>query len=451
LAGVPQEGWPALIWQPLLLARLGSLIIIILITSLVYLALNRQSQLTAAVEQRTQELSAINSQLEQRVEERTLELTMLLNTSRSIASTLELEELLKQVLDKLLPVVDYTGGAILILEDDHLAIWAYQGLFPRELVQYGNYPADNIIGRQLIEEQQPVLIPDVASDSPFALALRQAIGLTGPQVRYIRSWMGIPLIAKDRVIGMLALHHREPGIYGQQTADLTMAFANHVAVAIENAQLLKQARRLAVLQERQRLARELHDSVSQALYGISLGSHTAQKLLDRTPVDSDAKAALKEPLDYILSLSEGGLAEMRALIFELHPESLESEGLVAALAKQATALQTRHQIAVKTQFGKEPVASLPIKEVVYRVSQEGLNNVVKHASATKIVVSLSNEDDQLVLEISDNGKGFDLNADFTGHLGLRSMRERLERVGGTFDITSSPCHGTVITAIVPLN
>jgi len=451
LASVPQEGWLALIWQPLILTRLGSLIIITLLTSLVYLALNRQSHLAAAVEQRTLELSAINSQLEQRVEERTLELTMLLNTSRSIASTLELEELLRQILDKLLPVVDYTGGAILILEDGSFAIWAYQGLFPQELIRNSNYPSDNIIGHRLIEEQQPVLIPDVASDSPYALALRQAVGLTETQIESIRSWMGVPLIAKKRVIGMLALHHREPGIYGQQTANLTMAFASHVAVAIENAQLLKQARRLAALQERQRLARELHDSVSQALYGISLGSHTAHKLLDQTQIEGEAKAALKEPLDYILSLSEGGLAEMRALIFELRPESLESEGLVAALAKQAIALQTRHHIAVKTHFSEEPAASLPTKEVLYRVSQEALNNAVKHASASEIVVSLSDEDNHLVLEISDNGRGFDPNGDFTGHLGLRSMRERLEQVGGTINITSTSCRGTQITAVVPLS
>jgi signal transduction histidine kinase len=165
---------------------------------------------------------------------------------------------------------------------------------------------------------------------------------------------------------------------------------------------------------------------------------------------SESKAALGEPLEYILSLSEGGLAEMRALIFELRPESLESEGLVAALAKQATAIQARHHIEVKALFEEEPDASLTTKEVLYRVGQEALNNIVRHAGATMISVSLSTADDQLVLEISDNGKGFDQNADFTGHLGLRSMRERVEQVGGTLTITSSSCRGTQIMAVVPL-
>lgn len=449
LAGAPRNGWSNLIWQPLFISRIGSLVSIALLTSLVYLTINRQTRLAAAVEQRTQELSAANALLEQRVEDRTLELTMLLNISRSIASTLELEVLLEQVLHKILPVVDYTGGAILTLEDDVFTLWAYQGL-PQEPRQHRCYSIDNIIGHQLIDEKKPVLIPDVATNTPLALAFYQATSLRSDRTEYIRSWMGIPLIAREQVIGMLALHHREPGIYTQQNADLAMAFANHVAVAIENARLHEKAQRLAVLQERQRLARELHDSVSQALYGIALGTRTARTLLGRTQMAGESKAALSEPLEYILSLSEAGLAEMRSLIFELRPESLENEGLVAALAKQATALQARHHIEVTTLLGEEPDASLTKKEALYRVGQEALHNVVKHASATKITVGLTIEDEQLVLEISDNGKGFDLNANHTGHLGLQSMRERVEQVGGTLSITSSSCHGTQIVAVVPL-
>lgn len=450
LAGAPRDGWPTLIRQPLFISRIGSLFSIVLLTFLVYLTINRQSRLAAAVEQQTRELSEANTLLEERVEERTLELTMLLNISRSIASTLELEELLEQVLHKLLPVVDYTGGAILTLEDDTFTLSAHQGLFPEEPKQHSCYSIDNIIGHQLIGEQKPVLIPDVSTETPFAIAFRQATGLQNDRSQYVRSWMGIPLIAREQVIGMLALHHREPAIYSQQNADLAMAFANQVAVAIENARLHEKAQRLAVLQERQRLARELHDSVSQALYGIALGTRTARRLLDQTQMPNDSKVALSEPLEYILSLSEGGLAEMRALIFELRPESLENEGLVAALAKHAIAIQARHHIEVKTSFEEEPDASLTTKEVLYRVGQEALNNIVRHAGAKKITVSMSAADDQLVLEISDNGKGFDQNADFTGHLGLRSMHERVEQVGGTLIINSSSCHGTQIVAAVPL-
>jgi signal transduction histidine kinase len=450
LSAAPRSGWSSLIWRPLLLFRVGSLISIVLVVSLVYLTINRQSWLAAAVEQQTEELSAANTLLEQRVEERTMELTMLLNVSRSIASTLELEMLLERVLNKLLPVVDYTGGAILRLEDGAFTIWAYHGPFSQESMLHHSYSTDSIIARRLIEEQKPVLISDVSDDSALAVAFREATGLHTDRIEYIRSWLGIPLVTRERVIGMLALHHREPAIYTRQNADLAMTFGNHVAVAIDNARLYEKAQRLAVLQERQRLSRELHDSVSQALYGIALGARTARKLLDRTKLGSQSRAALADPIDYILSLSEGGLAEMRALIFELRPESLESEGLVAALAKQATALQARHGIEVTTHLGDEPGASLPAKEALYRVTQEALHNVVKHAGATRLEVSLSTEDGQIALEIWDNGKGFDLNGSFSGHLGLQSMRERVEQVGGTLNMTSSPGSGTRIVAVVPL-
>src|SRR5213078_3825441 len=142
--------------------------------------------------------------------------------------------------------------------------------------------------------------------------------------------------------------------------------------------LLIDAQAKAALEERQRLARELHDSVSQALFGISLGARTARALLAQDP----ARAA--EPIDYVQSLAEAGLAEMRALIFELRPESLESEGLVAAISKQAAALRARHQIEVRADLGAEPALPLERKEALYRIAQEATHNTVKHARAGAI-------------------------------------------------------------------
>jgi signal transduction histidine kinase len=451
LAGVPRAGWEAPIWQPLLITRISSLVAITLFTCLIYLVINRQQQLTSAVAERTQALSLLNAQLEQRVEERTLELTMLLNISRSIASSLDLEIVFDQVLQKLVLVLDYTGGAILTLENGAFAMRAYQGPFATESMLARSFSFDNIIGSQLREEQEPVLIGDVSDQSTWSLAFRQATGLGPDENQHIRSFMGIPLVAREQVIGMLALHHDRTNAYTETDAELAMAFANQVALAIDNARLYEKAQRLAVLQERQRLARELHDSVSQALYGIALGTRTVQALVSRTAIEGELKDQLSEPLDYVLSLSEGGLAEMRALIFELRPESLESEGLLAALVKQAAVLKTRHHIDVNAQFcADEPGASLPVKEALYRVAQEALNNVVKHANATKITLSLACQDGQIMLEIDDNGRGFDVNGTFAGHLGLRSMRERVERVGGSLAISSSSCHGTQIVAAAPV-
>jgi signal transduction histidine kinase len=196
--------------------------------------------------------------------------------------------------------------------------------------------------------------------------------------------------------------------------------------------------RVATLEERQRLARELHDSVSQALYGIALGVRTARTQLDRDP------SKVGEPLEYALSQAEVGLSEMRALIFELRPESIQTEGLVTALTKQSDALRARYKLEVITAFCAEPDISLDEKEMLYRVAQEAMHNIAKHAGATTVTLGLKNEDNQLTLEIHDNGKGFDPDEEFPGHLGLRSMRERVAVLGGALQIVSDPGKGTTV-------
>jgi PAS domain S-box-containing protein len=227
----------------------------------------------------------------------------------------------------------------------------------------------------------------------------------------------LPLVFRGRAIGAIAfgyLPNREPT--EDEKAFLT-AVADQTAVAIENARLFAEARGKAALEERQRLARELHDSVSQALYGIALGTKTARTLLSQDP----DRAA--DPLDYVLSLAEAGLAEMRALIFEVRPESLETEGLVAALEKQAAALRARHEIEVEAILCDEPKTSLAAKETAYRIAQEALHNTVKHARASNAEIKMECDPGSITLEISDDGAGFEVRSDFPGHLGLRSMRE----------------------------
>ncbi len=259
----------------------------------------------------------------------------------------------------------------------------------------------------------------------------------------LHSWMGIPLMAKDRAIGLLTLAHSQPRYYRRQHANLVRALANQAAVALENARLYGQAQELAALQERQRLARELHDSVAQALYSIALGARTARTLLDRDP------SKLAEPLDYVLALAQAGQAEMRALIFELRPESLAIEGLVMALKKQSEAVQARYGLRVVMELGEEPLLPFPVKEALYRITQEALHNSVKHAHASTVELRLRALTPGTMLEVIDNGVGFDPERPFPGHLGLQSMHERVAHLGGTLQISSAPGRGAQIRALIP--
>jgi signal transduction histidine kinase len=258
----------------------------------------------------------------------------------------------------------------------------------------------------------------------------------------------VPLKVKGQVIGILDVENRQIDAFEEREVAVLQSLANQVAVAIENARLYEKAQRLAALQERQKLARELHDSVSQALYGIALGSRTARIALDKPEIE---KEALIEPLDYVLSLAEAGLAEMRALIFELRPESLENEGVVAALTKQSDALRARHGLQIETSFCPEPQIPLEAKETLYRIAQEALHNVVKHARASRVSLFLDANERQVTLEIQDDGVGFDAQGSFPGHLGLRSMRERAERLGGEFELESAPGEGTRIGVFIPID
>jgi PAS domain S-box-containing protein len=383
--------------------------------------------------------------LEQRVEERTRELASLLEISHTVASTLQLKPLLGLILDQLKTVVDYTGAAILTVENEDLIILDNRSPIQEVLLMQLSFPLKDLgpIWETMISRES-IIMPDVRDDTIMAQAFRAALGELGETTfSYVRACMIVPLSLKEQVVGMLVLTSSKEEAFTPHHSALALAIANQAAVAIENARLYEQAQELAAFEERQRLARELHDSVSQALYGISLGVHTARMQLDRNPQD------LAESLDYVLELAEAALIEMRALIFELRPESLETEGLVTALTKQAAALQARQGIIVQLDLGKEPDLPLKVKQDLYRVVQEALHNTVKHARASQIVLRLDQSNSVVIIEVRDDGRGFDAMASFPGHLGLHSMRERVANLGGIFQIESTEGQGTTICIRIP--
>ena len=228
--------------------------------------------------------------------------------------------------------------------------------------------------------------------------------------------------------------------------ELLVVYCALLGAAIERLRLEQGFERAAVAEERARLARELHDSVTQALFGISLGAHTAlQRIGERLPDERPA-------LDYILNLTQGALAEMRALVFELRPESLAQDGLVPALRKQVEALTARHRLkAVLVADDGEPELSIGAKEALYRIAVEAVQNIVKHARASQIDMRLSSGDSAVLLEIKDNGSGFDTASHSPSGYGLITMRERAERLKGQLSVESAPGAGTRIVVSLPVD
>ena len=210
-------------------------------------------------------------------------------------------------------------------------------------------------------------------------------------------------------------------------------------------ELRRQSAEIAASEERAHLARELHDSVTQALFSMTLITRSIELLLERDP------AAAAERLGTLGELQRDALAEMRALIFELRPGSLERDGLVQAIRTHAAAVEGRTGLSIVVDCTELPERlSLGTEDVLYRIGQEALHNVVKHAGATEARVTVATADGLAILTVEDDGVGFDPAAVQPGHLGIEGMRARAERTGGRLTIDSVPGHGTIIQASLPV-
>ncbi len=374
------------------------------------------------------------------------ELATLLEISRTVSSTLERRPLLGVILDQLKTVVDYSGAGIYLGPDtDEYRLHEYRGPLPHEnVVGHRVSPEAASLIREAMARSEPVIVEDWGEQTPLMLT---AAGVALPpgleSIGHGRALLWLPIIVRGTIAGALGVVHQRPGYYTERHAQLAMVFAQQVGSALENARLYQEAQGKAVLEERQRLARELHGSVSQVLYSIALNAASAVALRARDP---ERAAALGHDVHELAGV---GLAEMRALIFELRPESLEQEGLVSALHKQAEAVRARHGVVVHTSLGDEPAVPLAAKEALYRIAQEALQNVAKHARAQTVDLALEQTESQLVLRVHDDGRGFNPTRTYPGHLGLHSMRERMAGIGGDLDILSSRGQGTTVCARVP--
>lgn len=371
---------------------------------------------------------------------------------RLLNSNITQVEVFNRVLQQISGAFLADGAAIYELdrETQMLEIRDSQGLSPAFVTRHGAQFGAWNIGRAVADrtvhtDELKALAESASSLAPEKQAVLQALY---KQERVTRT-LTIPLISDREVYGGVVLCYRGKQRIDNEEMSLAATIGYQCALGIENARLREEAAKSAIASERYRLARELHDSVSQALYGISLGARTAKQIIaTESPRGTDA-------VDYVLSLAEGGLAEMRALILELRPESLTTEGLVVVLQKQMAALSARHKFELGTSFCDEPVMPIQHKEALYRITMEATQNVIKHAQATRVEIDMSVQADEkhrrrIVIVLKDNGKGFDMKRSFPGHMGLVNMRERAESAGGTFVLTSAEGEGTQICVTMPL-
>lgn len=368
----------------------------------------------------------------------------LLEVSYVIRSTQELEPLLDEILAQLKRVMHYGMATALILRKGQVVVMRHMGLRFQEPALALASLLSTPHWKRMIEQRQPVVVDDIYQEPPFRDPFVQALGKGGQFGETQRSWLGLPLIVRGELVGALSVSSGVAGYFDSERIEMAFAFANHAAVAIESSRTREEAINAAALAERTRLARELHDSVSQALYGMVLTTRTALELIERDP------PMARDSVRYTLELADAALSEMRALIFELRPESLKEDGLLTAFRKQAAALTARHKIDLDMDLcEEEPALPIEVKEALYRITMEAIQNTIRHAGACKLHIAMTCND-SMSLTIEDNGCGFDLHGNQPGHFGLQTMRERALAVGGAVNIVSGPRCGTRVQITVPL-
>jgi PAS domain S-box-containing protein len=377
--------------------------------------------------------------LHQRVETRTHEQATLLEISHTLASTLDFQPGL--ILKQLREILEYTHGALFALEGSTLVTMAIRGTRQLEKAPpfHIHLQSPDAL-TTLFSERRPIRIGDVLSNDPHSNSLRSLLGDEAALLlKGVRSWMWVPLAVKGRVLGGLGVAHLEENYFTPHHAALALSVANQAAITMLNAELYEDAQTLAVLEERQRLARNLHDAVNQSLFSAGLIAEVLPRLWDQDQV------LARQSLEDLRKLTRGAMAEMRALLAELRPTTLTDAELGDLLHLLANAFSGRTNIPARVTVSGQAALPAEVQVAVYRICQEALNNVAKHANAGKLEIFLKHETNHMELSIRDDGRGFDPEQTSSGHYGLSMMRERAEAVGALLAITSRPGQGSELT------
>ncbi len=376
------------------------------------------------------ELQQSYTRLEDRVQTRTHELATL-NAIAAVASqSLNIENIMGQALDKTLEVLGLDVGAAYSLEGSTLVAVANRNR-PSEFLQRASpRPLQGSVVEQAALAQRP--LSWLIEDFPEA-RLKPLLEEEG-----IAQVVCVPLMAKRKLVGAFAMGKYVARNLTAEELSLLAAIGQQIGVALENAHLYQQAEANATTAERTRLARELHDAVTQTLFSASL---IAEVLPEVWEADADAG---KRRLEELRLLTRGALAEMRTLLVELRPNALVQIPLPNLIRQLCESLVGRARLPIDVSVDGQRKLPPEVQVALYRITQEALNNVVKHSKATQAAVMLQ-LGEPVRLSIVDNGRGFESDGISADHLGLKIMRERAEAIGASIVIASEAGEGSRVT------
>jgi nitrate/nitrite-specific signal transduction histidine kinase len=380
------------------------------------------------------ELQASYANLEQRVADRTRELSTLNAVSAVVSRSLDLGKVMRAALTKTLETMGMEAGAAFRLDEEGtLSLMAHEGLSDPFIEQVREMPLQRSIAAQAVDEAGPVVrAVDDYPDGPLKALLRE---------ESLESVISVPLVARGEILGVLNLAARTRRTITPEERSLLASVGQQAGVAVENARLYEQAEVAAAAAERTRLARELHDAVSQTLFSASMIADVLPRLWERDPEEG------RRRLEDLRRLTRGAMAEMRTLLWELRPSALLETNLGELLGQLSRAVAGRADIDVALNVERLVSPPADVKVALYRIAQEALNNVVKHAQASRVVMILREGEGEVTLSIRDDGRGFASQDIPPGHLGLSTMGERAASIGAALTVESDPGQGTEVYVV----
>jgi signal transduction histidine kinase len=359
----------------------------------------------------------------------------------AIAGELRLGAVLDRLVHAARELVDASYAALGIPDEEGTEFdqFLHAGMSDELVAALGPLPRTHGMLGAMLSDPRPFRTGDITTDPRFR-------GWWPDAHPRMRSFLGVPIVAKGDIIGAFYLtDKRGAAEFDAADEQIIEVLAAHAAIAIENARLFEASRELSVIEERNRLARELHDAMTQNLFSLTLTAEAASGLVHTDPARAHAE------IDRIRALARDTQAELRSLIFELRPPQLEADGLVATIGKDLEVLGRAHGLKADLRVDGTLEVDSAVEVELYRIVQEALNNAIRHARAETIEVEIEASDSGVTLTVRDDGVGFDPGARAIRErrLGLTSMRERAERLGGTFSVHTAREAGTTVRVEIP--
>jgi signal transduction histidine kinase len=356
----------------------------------------------------------------------------------AVSRHLSVREVLQTIVSAARSLLDCEYAALGVPDDQGgFAEFVVDGVSDEQWAAIGPLPRQHGLLAAMLHDPRPQRLPDVRKDPRFEW---------WPAAHpVLKDFLGMPITDGVEILGALYLANRRGGQFTSADEQLLGVLAAHAAIALTNARLYEQGRELTLLEERQRVARELHDAVAQKLFSLRLTTEAAAVWVRRDPARAETE------LQEIRRLAAQATDELGQIVAELRPRELADTGLVETLRRRVALLDRVHEARVEFSAQLTVKLTPQVDEVVLRVAEEALHNALRHASATVVRVTLTDGGRGAVCTVADDGTGFDTTvpAAASARLGLASMRERARRVGGTLTVTSRPGGGTIVTLEVP--